>query len=279
VDKIIYSAAEVHALCSAEAAIAIDIRPPAAYGEGHLPGAVNIHQIFTYLLTDSTPAGLAAMQATFGQLFSRAGVRCDRPVIFHDDNLASQYGGACRGYWLLTYLGHPRAGVMAGGLKGWLAAGLPIDRLVVQPDHTDFAPIPQPHLMATTDEVKKAIGDPSIILLDNRDEPEWLGLTSSPYTVDFAPRKGRIPGARWIEWYEFMNKAPHPAFKSPDEIRALCATRGITPEDDIIIYCFKGSRAAHTHVALKLAGFNRVRIYFGSWNEWARDPTLPISRQ
>ncbi|MBA3004521.1 MAG: sulfurtransferase, partial [Desulfurivibrio sp.] len=36
------------------------------------------------------------------------------------------------------------------------------------------------------------------------------------------------------------------------------------------------SRAANTYVALKLAGFTRLRVYFASWNEWARDPNLPI---
>ena len=27
---------------------------------------------------------------------------------------------------------------------------------------------------------------------------------------------------------------------------------------------------------LKQAGFDDVRMYFGSWNEWSRDPALPI---
>ena len=29
-------------------------------------------------------------------------------------------------------------------------------------------------------------------------------------------------------------------------------------------------------VALKKAGFQKVRLYFGSWNEWSRDHDLPI---
>ena len=51
------------------------------------------------------------------------------------------------------------------------------------------------------------------------------------------------------------------------------------PEDDIIIYCFKGARASNTFVALKEAGFNNIRNYFGSWNEWSRDPDLPIDEK
>jgi len=106
---------------------------------------------------------------------------------------------------------------------------------------------------------------------------EWRGASSSPYGVDFAPRKGRIPGARWIEWYEFMNTddtIPH--FKSPEEIRSLCAQVGLDVDDDIIIYCFKGARASNTYIAMRLAGFTRLRNYYGSWNEWSRNPELPI---
>ena len=42
------------------------------------------------------------------------------------------------------------------------------------------------------------------------------------------------------------------------------------------LYCFKGARASNTFLALKEAGIADVRMYFGSWNEWSRDPTLPI---
>ena len=109
------------------------------------------------------------------------------------------------------------------------------------------------------------------------DEDEWRGLSSSPYGADFAPRKGRIPGARWVEWYKFMDTSQTiPHFKSAEEIRAICAQVGMDLDDDIIIYCFKGARASNTYIALKMAGFNNVRNYYGSWNEWSRHPELPI---
>lgn len=104
-----------------------------------------------------------------------------------------------------------------------------------------------------------------------------MGESSSPYSIDFAPRKGRIPGAVWIEWYEFMKRpGAFSTFKSNDEIRALFSAHEICPEDNIIIYCFKGARASNTYIALKQAGFEKLRIYFGSWNEWSRIPSLPI---
>jgi thiosulfate/3-mercaptopyruvate sulfurtransferase len=110
-----------------------------------------------------------------------------------------------------------------------------------------------------------------------RDVDEWIGESSSPYGKDFCPRKGRIPGAVWIEWYRMMKPTPTgPMLKSRDEILAECATVGIGPETPVVLYCFKGARASNTLVALKEAGVDDVRMYFGSWNEWSRDPSLPI---
>ena len=48
--------------------------------------------------------------------------------------------------------------------------------------------------------MKAAVADPNIVKLDTRDVDEWIAELSSPYGKDFCPRKGRIPGARWIEW-------------------------------------------------------------------------------
>ena len=70
--------------------------------------------------------------------------------------------------------------------------------------------------------------------------------------------------------------AEGPRFKSKNEILAECATVDITPSTPVYLYCFKGARASNTFLALKNAGVKDVRMYFGSWNEWSRDPSLPI---
>ena len=67
-----------------------------------------------------------------------------------------------------------------------------------------------------------------------------------------------------------------PRFKSKNEILAEFATVGSTPNTTVYLYCFKGARASNTFLALKNAGVKDVRMYIGSWNEWSRDPSLPI---
>ncbi len=277
-NKILYSPREAQKLASEGKAVIIDVRDAEEYAEDHIPGAVNIPDMF-YELSMTTKDGLREMTTKFKKLFSEAGIAKDSIAILYEDNLNTRYGGSCRGYFQLTYMGHENAGILDGGLVDWKRDGLPTNDEVVTPVPTIFTPNINGSIMVTKDLMAEALGNPDIKLLDNRDKVEWIGESSSPYGVDFAPRKGRIPGARWIEWYDFMETDDSgyiSHFKSPEAIREICAELGLHLEDDIVIYCFKGARAANTYVAMKMAGFKKIRNYYGSWNEWSRDMSLPI---
>jgi thiosulfate/3-mercaptopyruvate sulfurtransferase len=275
-EPVLISTAELEMLMKSEPVVLIDTRDPAAYAAGHLPGAVNMREIFTFLAT-STAEGLGDLKQTFAEAFGAVGLSGTPTAVFYEDSMNSGFGQSCRGYFLLSWLKYPKVRILHGGMSAWTAAGMPMTTDTVAPTP---APFPMPastaSLMVTKDEMLAAL-DSEIVLLDVRDVDEWIGDSSSPYGKDYAPRKGRIPGAKWIEWYRFMKPTGQGAmFKSPDEIRADCLTAGISPKDPVYLYCFKGARASNTYVALKEAGFSDVRMYFGSWNEWSREPGLPI---
>ena len=143
----------------------------------------------------------------------------------------SGFGQSCRGYYLLTMLGYPKIKVLHGGYRRLGGGGPAGDhgRAVagegVLPDRAEAGDI-----LIDAKTMLAAVGKPGIALLDVRDVDEWIGESSSPYGKDFCPRKGRIPGAVWLEWYRMMKPtAEGPRFKSQDEILAECATVGITP--------------------------------------------------
>ena len=267
---------ELSTLMGTGSVVVIDTRDAGAYAAGHLPGAVNMREIFTFLATSSAE-GLSALKSTFEQHFGAAGLSGQETAVFYEDALNSGYGQSCRGYYLLTWLGYPEVKVLNGGFSAWKAAGLAVSTEAAAPKAATFpTDLPGADVMLTKDEVAAALHS-DVKLLDVRDIDEWTGESSSPYGKDFAPRKGRLPGAKWIEWYRFMKpSSAGPVFKSPLEVQAECATAGIAPDDTVYLYCFKGARAANSFLALKQAGFTDVRMYFGSWNEWSRDDSLPI---
>jgi len=276
-DPVLISPAELDALMKAgEKLVLIDTRDPQAYAEGHLPNAVNLREIFTFLAT-STAEGLQELKQVFAEGFGSAGLSGAETAVLYEDSMNSGFGQSCRGYFLLSWLKYPKVRILHGGAAAWKAAGLPMSTAPVTPAPAAFPmPAETAALMVTKDEMLAAL-DSDVVLLDVRDVDEWIGESSSPYGKDYAPRKGRIPGAKWIEWYRFMKPSGlGPVFKSPEEILADCRTAGISPKDPVYLYCFKGARASNTYVALKEAGFADVRMYFGSWNEWSREPGLPI---
>ena len=276
-EKVLISPAELAAMIPSPDVVVIDTRNPDAYAAGHIAGAVNVFDVFTFLAT-STPEGVAELRATFAKHFGAAGLSGPETAVFVEESMNSGFGMSCRGYFLMQFLGYPRAQVLHGGLMAWKAAGLAIttDVPTVTPKIFPVVDTGQ-DIIINYETMLDAVGDDSVVKMDVRDVDEWVGTSSSPYGPDFAPRKGRIPGAKWLEWYRMMKPtAAGPMFKSKDEILAECATVGVTPETPVFLYCFKGARASNTLVALKEAGIKDVRMYFGSWNEWSRMPELPI---
>ncbi|MEP7299366.1 MAG: sulfurtransferase [Burkholderiales bacterium] len=273
---VLISPAELTTLMNSEPVVLIDTRDADTYAAGHIPGAVNLREVFTFLATSSVE-GLKELKSTFTTALGAAGLSGAETAVFYEDALNSGYGQSCRGYYLLTWLGYPKIKVLNGGFSAWKAAGMPVSAEAATPVAATFpTDLPMADVMLTKDDMLAALNSDTV-LLDVRDIDEWIGDSSSPYGKDFAPRKGRIPGAKWLEWYRFMKPSSMgPMIKSPDEVKAEAATAGITTDDTIYLYCFKGARASNTFLALKQAGFSDVRMYFGSWNEWSRDPALPI---
>ena len=274
--KTLVTASELDAMMKSEPVVVIDTRDPESYAAGHIPGAVNVRDIFSYLAT-SDEAGIEEMTGKFAKLLGDAGLGGDETAVIYEDAMNNGYGQSCRGYFLLKYLGYPKVAVLHGGLKAWTDAGMELSTDEAMPQAKEFPMNLDASMMVTTPQMLASLDDPSIVKLDVRDLDEWMGESSSPYGIDYAPRKGRIPDAVLIEWYAMMKPAGEvPMFKSPDEIREVAQSVGIEPDSKVIIYCFKGARASNTLVALNEAGIMDTSIYFASWNEWSRDPSLPI---
>lgn len=273
---IIISPTDLDALTKQTKTVIIDTRDADSYQTGHIPNAVNLREIFTFLAT-SDEQGIRDMKDTFKQKLGEAGICGEEMVILYEDALNNGFGQSCRGYFLLHWLGYPNIKVLNGGYQGYVAAGLPVSTENTIPTSAQFPDnLTENDVMADYKQVLTAVKDDTV-LLDVRDVVEWIGESSSPYGVDFAPRKGRIPTSRWIEWYRFMKPSAQGAvMKTPSEVKAECDSVGISKDDEIIIYCFKGARASNTFLALKQAGYEKLKIYFGSWNEWSRIDELPI---
>jgi len=69
-------------------------------------------------------------------------------------------------------------------------------------------------------------------------------------------------------------------FKPRKELEAIYqGEAGLSPDDDVVVYCRIGERSSHTWFVLQhLLGFGQVRNYDGSWTEWGNSVRVPITR-
>src|ERR1700712_5075869 len=100
-DKVLISPAELQEMIAAGGVVLIDTRSPDNYAAGHLAGAVNMFDIFTYLAT-STPEGMAELRTKFAAAFGAAGLSGHETAVFYEGSMNSGFGMSCRGYYLLS---------------------------------------------------------------------------------------------------------------------------------------------------------------------------------
>jgi thiosulfate/3-mercaptopyruvate sulfurtransferase len=124
----------------------------------------------------------------------------------------------------------------------------------------------------------QAINNPQVALVDVRSPQEFTGeVIAPPGMTETAQRGGHIPGAVNIPWAQAVNEDG--TFKTVDELRALYASKGVTPDKEVIAYCRIGERSSHTWFVLRhLLGYPHVRNYDGSWTEWGNLVGAPIER-
>ena len=161
---VLISPAELDVLVKAEPVVVIDTRDADTFAAGHIPGAVNLREIFTFLAT-STAEGLTELKGTFAKHFGAAGLSGAETAVFYEDALNSGYGQSCRGYYLLTWLGYPKIKVVNGGYSAWKAAALPTSTIPATPKAATFpADLTMADVMLTKDEMLAALGTDTVLL-------------------------------------------------------------------------------------------------------------------
>lgn len=229
-----------------------------AYLDAHLPGAVYVDLEHELARRGDPTDGRHPLptREALEESARRWGLNAGDTVVVYDDLHSI---AAARAWWLLTRSGVPNVRVLDGGLRAWIADGLPLETGDVQPRRGTI------QLDDITPEEVLGIADVEDwpwrgILLDVR-APERYRGESEP--ID--PVGGHIPGARNLPTTVHVHAG---RFRSPREIRAAFASVGATEEAAVAAYCGSGIAATHTALAGAVAGLH-VALYSGSWSQWS----------
>jgi thiosulfate/3-mercaptopyruvate sulfurtransferase len=245
--------------------VVMDMRPPEAYANAHIPGARSF-DIFGISLIDTRPDPLNAFLWIIEHLIQAKGVNNDSTVVAYDDIAGMR---SARLFWFLEFFGHDDVHLLNGGFNAWQSGGLPVTHEAAVILRTgNFKMQQKLERLATVDHVLGKLRDPYAVIVDTRSDDEYTGKLVR------ARRGGAIPGAVHLEWTNNLDERGF--FKSADALKKMYAERGILREKEVIPHCQGAYRSAHTYLALRLIGYPNVRNYLGSWGEWGNRPDLPI---
>jgi thiosulfate/3-mercaptopyruvate sulfurtransferase len=246
-------------------------RPAVGFGEyqrGHIPGAVYLD-----LEQDlSGPKGAGGRHPlpdvlTLAEKLGELGMDESVQVVAYDDEGGTM---ASRLWWLLKYLGQGEAFIMDGGFSGWKEKGHPVTTTVPKADPKTFHANVHPDMLVTMQEVREKMAGDDTILIDSRDATRYRGIEEP---ID--PVAGHIPGAINHFWKETLDEKGRWKPVKEQELRF----QDIDRDKEIIVYCGSGVSACPNILALKEAGFQRVKLYPGSWSEWISYPENPIATE
>jgi thiosulfate/3-mercaptopyruvate sulfurtransferase len=263
-DLLIHPAALLPRLEGPGPPLLLDLRPAEQFASGHLSGAVHL-DLWGFSLIDTDPAPLRAFLWMVEHVLALRGVTAERPVVLYGEHSDLR---AARVFWFLEFFGHPDVRVLDGGTRAWVADGLPLSTESVSPTPSTWTGQRRTETLATWRDVSERLGAGDVAVLDTRTDEEYFG------THVRAARGGAIPGAVHLEWT--CNLTPRGSFKPPADLRHMYESSGITGDREVVTYCQGGYRAAHSYLALRLAGYPRLRTYLGSWKEWGDRTDLPI---
>ena len=240
----------------------VDARPTAEYDKGHLPGAVSLPVADTF--DPAQHKNYPDTKEKLEALFARRGMSNTTRIITYDNGKEHL---SARLFWTLEYVGATNVAVLNGGLTQWQADKGEISTVPVHVEPETFVATVDPAKLPTAAQCTLALGDPTKAVLDARSPEEFRGEDVR------AKYSGHIPGAVNIDWRE--NFTTTTVLKDPGTLKTLYASKGITPDKEVIAHCQTGQRSSVSYWVLRLLGYPKVGNYAGSWVEWGNDPTTP----
>lgn len=219
----------------------VDVRKEDDYKQEHIPTAVSLP--LARVLENDTPEKIVS-------IMEELGISDKMPVVVYDDTFGAL---AARVAWTFQYVGHSNTALLEMTFKQWKELGLETEKQVRAFPRAKHSLNINRDIYADASYVEAAKSQPGKLLVDSRERLNFL--------------TEHIPGAKNIPYT--MVGSNGNILRKADELKRFIENRGITDNAEIITYCGSvGTLSGLTYYALKLAGFQNVKLYPKSFKEW-----------
>ncbi|MGP9041549.1 sulfurtransferase [Cytobacillus kochii] len=246
-----------------------------AYKEEHIPGAVHADVVNELANPDDPKAFTLPSRERFVEGIEKLGVGDGTHVIIYDKiaevgspNAASDW--ASRVWWQLRFEGFDNVSILNGGFRKWKEEGREIKSGIEYYPKATFNGRRRRELLATKEDVKKAIDDPNMIIM-NCLSPDVFSGKKNTYG-----RPGHIPNSKNV-FFADLSDDESLLIKDEEKLREIFEPTGVFDQSKkVITYCGGGIAATWNAFILYTLGRIDVAVYDGSMTEWVQDENAPL---
>ncbi len=205
--------------------------------------------------------------ARFQHCVGNLGISKNSSLIIYD---RSKYVASARAWWMFKSFGHPDVRVLNGGLQAWVREGGPTETgssNTVPCSYTAQAP---GDAIIEWGEVVDGIGSDAFSLLDARSAGRFNGTDPEP-RPDL--RGGHMPGSRNLYYGDVIDD--NGMIKEGYQIADMLDQLNTSNDRPIVTTCGSGVTASILLLAIYQIRQSGLRLYDGSWTEWALNPKSP----
>lgn len=247
--------------------VLLDIRAVDQYKNGHIPGALS--SPFTEWVAQKEDLLLELpSDEAIRDLLRKLGLSVDSlVVVVNKTDTEWNRADATRVAWTCISAGIRNTSVLDGGFNRWLKLRMPVTTEASVPAPSVFnRPIDRSSLIQKEELMQKL---QTSIIVDARTPEDYFGITAE---------SGHIPGARnlpapWIY-------GDDGTLRSEADLQAMAnAVVGEPSAREIIAYCQVGGFASTAwFLFTQILGYQHVRVYDGSFQQWLQDPEAPVTK-
>lgn len=239
--SIVCDADTLRSLVRKKAVRVVDVRKADDYQKGHIPTAVSLP--LAHVLENDAPEKIVA-------IMDELGISDSMPVVIYDDTFGAL---AARVAWTFQYVGHTNTALLEMTFRQWKELGLETETQARTYPKAEHSLNINKNIYADASYVESARSQQGKLLVDSRERLNFL--------------TEHIPGAKNIPYT--MVGSNGSILRKAEDLKRFIENRGITSDSEIITYCGSvGTLSGLTYYALKLAGFQNVKLYPKSFKEW-----------
>jgi len=231
------------------------------YRTAHIPGARFLH-MDKFATGHAAPGTELLPPEQLKKNLEEIGIGDDSRVVYYSPDWDPM---ATRLFFTMDYLGHGnQAALLDGGLDQWRREKRPTSIEASTGKPGNLTVHLHPEIVAHMDDMMKLVGQPDsgVVIVDARPSKRY--------------RNGHLSGSGSFYWENALLGEKETLLKSPEQIRQLFASAGITGNKKAVSYCEVGLQASYVYMLARYLGIDAA-MYDGSYSEWS-DAKKPVVR-